>query len=87
MRVRVRFRFNSDTGEVEVFEVDDARVGPPDFDHDERHDAASLEVARVVDPHPTVTEVAPNSTTRVSAEPEQAAPDPARPSTETRLRD
>ena len=57
MRVRVRFRYRADTGEIELFQVDDLADGPRAVDHDARHDAATLDVARVVDPHPVVTEL------------------------------
>jgi len=57
MRVRVHFRYRADTGEVEVFRVDDAggtRVG---IDHDGRHERAALDVARVVDRDPLIEEI------------------------------
>jgi hypothetical protein len=56
MRVRVRFRFNTETGEVEVFRIDDLAEGAPQFDHDARHEAAARDVARVVDPHARIVE-------------------------------
>ena len=43
MRVKVRFRFNALTGEVEAFEVDDLRDGPRLADHDARHERAAAE--------------------------------------------
>jgi hypothetical protein len=61
MRVRVSFRYNAATGEVEVFQVDDAREGPPLPDHDARHDTVTRDVARVVTPHPIVSEVPPGA--------------------------
>ena len=56
MRVRVRFRYNGQTGQVEVFEVADLHDGPRAADHDDRHDAVTADVGRVVDPHPRVVE-------------------------------
>jgi hypothetical protein len=56
LRVRVRFRFNSRTGEVETFTVDDLPDGQRAPDHDDRHDAVTADVGRVVDPHPRITE-------------------------------
>lgn len=73
MRVRVRFRFNAVTGEVEVFEVDDLREGPRLPDHDARHDRAAAHVASIVEAHALIDEVAPG------AEPATAATAPAPP--------
>jgi hypothetical protein len=53
----VRFRYRADTGEIEQFQVDDLADGVRTADHDARHDAATLDVARVVDAHPVVTEL------------------------------
>ncbi|MFI5893089.1 hypothetical protein ACIA5D_23565 [Actinoplanes sp. NPDC051513] len=57
MRLRVRFRYNAKTGEVEAFTVDDVDGGPRAADHDARHDAATRDVARVVDPYASIHEV------------------------------
>ena len=61
MRVKVRFRFNSVTGQVEAFEVDDLHDGPRLADHDARHDRATAEVARVVEMNALIEEVRPGS--------------------------
>jgi hypothetical protein len=61
VRVRVRFRYRADTGEVEVFEVDDLRAGPPLTDHDARHDRAAADVARVVESNALIEELAPGA--------------------------
>jgi hypothetical protein len=61
MRVKVRFRFNSVTGEVEAFEVDDMRDGPRLADHDARHDRAAAEVARIIEANALIEEVAPGT--------------------------
>jgi FtsH ternary system domain X3 len=61
MRVKVRFRFNSVTGEVEAFEVDDLRDGPRLADHDARHDRVTAEVARVVEVNALIEEVTPGT--------------------------
>jgi len=74
VRVKVRFRFNAATGEVEAFEVDDMRDGPRLPDHDARHDRAAADVARIVEADALVEEVAPGTerattvTTRPPAE-------------------
>jgi hypothetical protein len=61
MRVRVRFRYRADTGEIEMFQVDGVIDGLPDTDHDARHDRAAADVARVVEANPMVEEVAPGT--------------------------
>jgi FtsH ternary system domain X3 len=57
MRVRVHFRYRADTGEVEIFRVDDAGGTPVGTDHDRRHERAALDVARVVDRDPLIEEI------------------------------
>jgi hypothetical protein len=59
MRVKVRFRYRADTGEVEIFEVDDLHDGPRLADHDARHDRAAADVARVVERNALVEEIPP----------------------------
>jgi hypothetical protein len=61
MRVKVRFRFNAVTGEVEAFEVDDMHDGPRLADHDARHDRAAADVARVVEANALIEELAPGA--------------------------
>ena len=61
MRVKVRFRFNSVTGEVEAFDVDDMHDGPRLADHDARHERAAAEVGRVVEANALIEEVAPGT--------------------------
>jgi hypothetical protein len=58
MRVRVRFRYRADTGQVEIFQVDDADGGPRAVDHDRRHDRAAADIARVVEQNPLVEAIA-----------------------------
>lgn len=84
MRVKVRFRFNAVTGEVEAFEVDDLRDGPRLADHDARHDRAAADVARVVEANALVEEVAPGTApvttavTRTAQETETPTAEPER---------
>ncbi|GAA1392538.1 hypothetical protein GCM10009639_24340 [Kitasatospora putterlickiae] len=56
MRVRVRFRFRADTGEVEVYEVDTVGQGVPAPDHDARHDRVVGLLARVVEENAEIEE-------------------------------
>jgi hypothetical protein len=59
MRVRVRLRVNTETGEVEVFRVEDVGTEAPLDDHDEHHDQIAEELGRVVERRPRVVEVEP----------------------------
>ncbi|MET9732492.1 hypothetical protein ABZZ79_18145 [Streptomyces sp. NPDC006458] len=56
MRVRVRFRFNTESGEVELFQVDDVGggFGPA---HDAEHDRISAELGGLLARRPDVEEV------------------------------
>lgn len=80
MRVRVKFRYRADTGEVEAFEVDDLQSGPPLADHDARHERAAADVARIVENNALIVEVAADVELRDAApatgEPAQAAGEP-----------
>jgi hypothetical protein len=61
MRVKVRFRFNALTGEVEAFEVDDMHDGPRLADHDARHERTATELASLVEENALIDEVAPGA--------------------------
>jgi hypothetical protein len=80
MRIRVNFRFNSDTGEVETLLVEDIDSRAPAADHDPRHDQAAAEVGRVIEQHALVeqilggTEPAPANT---EPDPSEREPDTA----------
>jgi hypothetical protein len=79
MRVKVRFRFNAETGEIEVFGVDDLHEGPRLVDHDAWHDRAAADVARVVEANALIEEVRP-VITEAPAETPVASAEEARPS-------
>ncbi|MFI0980881.1 hypothetical protein ACH4SP_28220 [Streptomyces sp. NPDC021093] len=57
MRVRVKFRYRADTGEVEMYEVEDIGTGPRVADHDARHDRVTAALARLVEDHALIEEV------------------------------
>ncbi|MEU6242449.1 hypothetical protein [Streptomyces sp. NPDC047024] len=57
MRVRVRFRFNAETGEVELFRVDDLGGSSVGADHDAEHDRISAELGAVAARRPEVEEI------------------------------
>ncbi|WP_326719929.1 hypothetical protein OHT59_10835 [Streptomyces sp. NBC_00243] len=61
MRVRIKFRYRADTGEVELFQVDDLQDGPALADHDARHHQAAVDVARVVENGALVEELHPGA--------------------------
>ena len=55
-RVRVRFRYRADTGEVEMFTVD--AVGDTSAaDHDLRHDRVTDDIAQVIEANARIEEV------------------------------
>lgn len=56
MRVRVRFRFNFETGEVERFQVDDLGGGGGRT-HDAEHDRVSSDIGSVLANQPEIDEV------------------------------
>ncbi len=63
MEVKVKFRFNKATGEVEVFDVED--TGPMTrsaSEHNREHDHVAAEIGRVLERHPHVTELMGTST-------------------------
>ena len=56
MQVKVRFRFNKLTGEVEEFQVDqDSTLSA--VEHDREHDRIAAEIGRVIERDPRVDEV------------------------------
>jgi len=59
MKLRVRFRFNKDTGEVEEMLISDDGDTPPEADHDRRHDARANEIGRIVSRLPSIREELP----------------------------
>lgn len=58
MRVRVHFRVNAKTGEVEEFLITDiGTAAEPEADHDAVHDAIAYEVGKVVERRPAPEQV------------------------------
>ncbi|KUN02856.1 hypothetical protein AQI95_25325 [Streptomyces yokosukanensis] len=60
MRVRVEFRYNAETGEVELFQVDDIGRTTRIEDHDATHEEIAYAIGRVLDRRPGVAEVVPD---------------------------
>lgn len=56
MRVRVNFRVNAETGEVEEFLIEDIST-EAEPEHDATHDRIALEVGRVVERRPAPQQV------------------------------
>ena len=62
MEIKVHFRFNKITGEIELFEVDDE--GPmrlSEAEHNRLHDRIAAEVGNVVERNPRVDEILPGA--------------------------
>ena len=58
MDVRVRFRLNKATGEVEMFEVaDDGPMRTSEAEHNREHDRIATELGRVIERNPRIDEV------------------------------
>jgi hypothetical protein len=62
VEVKVRFRFNKKSGEVEMFEVD--HEGPKNLseeEHNREHERIAAELGNVLERNPRVTEILPGS--------------------------
>ena len=58
MDVKVRFRFNQITGEVELFEVTDEGVMRlSEAEHNREHDRIAAEIGNLIERNPQITEV------------------------------
>ncbi len=75
MDVKVRFRFNKLSGEVELFEVDQ-ESGLPNEEHNRSHDRLASELGALLDRHPRILE------TSAAAPSVDAATVPAEPASE-----
>lgn len=58
MEVRIKFRFNKLTGEVETFTVEDEQTTPPldHAEHNRRHDQIASEIGRQIERNPHIEE-------------------------------
>jgi hypothetical protein len=59
VRVKVHFRCNPATGEVEVFEIDDEASTLPEDEHNREHDRIAAEIGNVIERNPRIVEVLP----------------------------
>ena len=59
MRVQVTFRVNAETGEVELFQVDDMGNARQLTGHDAMHEDIAYALAELIDPQADVEEVIP----------------------------
>jgi hypothetical protein len=58
MDVKVRFRFNQITGEVEIFEVtDEGIMRLPEAEHNREHDRIAGELGNLIERNPQIMEV------------------------------
>jgi len=62
VRVRVNFRVNTQTGEIEVFQVDDLGARRMDVDHDATHEEIAHRIGALIELRPIVDELIPGST-------------------------
>jgi FtsH ternary system domain X3 len=76
MRVRVRFRYRAETGEVETFLVEDVGGDGRAIDHDAVHDRVTADLARLVERSALIEEVLPGTDVDRprAAEPSEAEP-------------
>jgi hypothetical protein len=74
MQIKVRFRFNKRTGEVEEFHVDQEST-LPSVEHDREHDRVAAEIGRVLERDPRVDEITSNAAP--VPQPIEAKPDEA----------
>ncbi len=56
MEVKVHFRFNRRTGEVEAFDIDDVDSGLPWEEHNREHDRIASEIGNLIERNPHITE-------------------------------
>ncbi len=60
MDVKVRFRFNKITGEIDVFDVEDeGTMRLPEAEHNREHDRIAADLGRVIERNPQVVEMLP----------------------------
>jgi hypothetical protein len=71
MQVKVTFQVNTETGEIEFFQVDDLGQTRRIANHDAVHDDIARAIARVIDPRADVSEIIDP---RRQAAPAQALP-------------
>ena len=61
MDVKIRFRVNKITGEVEVFEIEDQGSNLSIAEHNARHDRIAAEIGNVIERNAQVIEVLPGT--------------------------
>lgn len=61
MKVKVKYRFNKATGQVEIFEIDDWQSTLPQAEHNREHDRIAAEIGNVVERNPRIVEVLPGT--------------------------
>jgi hypothetical protein len=61
MKVNVKFRLNKETGQVEIFEIDDWQSTLPEAEHNREHDRIAAEIGNLVERNPRVVEVLPGT--------------------------
>ncbi|MEH2368494.1 hypothetical protein [Nostoc sp.] len=72
MDVKVRFRFNQVTGEVEIFEVtDEGTMRLSEAEHNREHDRIAAELGNIIERNPQIMEAFPGLSIDRDVIPEQ----------------
>lgn len=74
MRVKVQFRVNRVTGEVETFQVDHEGSRDSAADHDRKHEDIAAEIGRVLARFPGIDEISGAALPQTSSEATSEAP-------------
>lgn len=75
MEVKIKFRFNKITGEVEVFDVEDTgTMQLSEAEHNKEHDRIASSLGQVVERNPQVIEL-PSGSATVLTDPTQVVED------------
>jgi hypothetical protein len=74
MQVQITFRVNTETGEIEYFQVDELGRTRQIRDHDAVHEDIAMAIAQVIDPRADVSEVIGPSRRAAAAAPIPAPP-------------
>ncbi len=91
MDVRVKFRFNSNTGRVEAFDIIDEGSGLPAAEHNREHDRIAALLGNLIERDPRILELTGDHPAPPIIEPETPLPADVEPEeeepTENRERD
>lgn len=64
MDIKVKFRFNKLTGEVEIFDIDnEGGITLNESEHNKEHDRIAYEIGSLMERNPLINELFPNTIT------------------------